>query len=129
MAASNWIGPSTFSSGARLRTSSVASRTLSTSAPEPDVPVEYDSIATRGSMPKIAAVSAQPIAMSASCSAVGSGFTAQSPYTSTRSGMHIRNELLTTFTPGFVFTNSRLGRIVLAVVLTAPDTMPSASPR
>ena len=38
-----------------------------------------------GSMPNIAAVSAELIAMSASCSGVGFGFTAQSPYTSTRS--------------------------------------------
>ena len=78
-AASYWIGPSTSSSGARSRTSAVAARTFSTSAPVPDSPVEYDSIATRGSMPKRAAVCAEEIAMSASCSAVGSGLTAQSP--------------------------------------------------
>ena len=46
---------------------------------EPDSPVEYDSIAMRGSMPNCAAVAADEIAMSASCSAVGSGITAQSP--------------------------------------------------
>ncbi len=57
----------------------MAARTFSTSAPVPDSPVEYDSIATRGSMPNLAAVAADEIAMSASCSAVGSGFTAQSP--------------------------------------------------
>lgn len=39
-AASNWIGPSTLISGARSRTSRVASRTLSTSAPAPESPVE-----------------------------------------------------------------------------------------
>ena len=39
-AASNWIGPSTLSSGAFSRTRLVASRTLSTSAPKPEVPVE-----------------------------------------------------------------------------------------
>ena len=50
-AASYWIGPSTSRSGRRSRTSAVASRTFSTSAPEPDSPVEYDSIAMRGSMP------------------------------------------------------------------------------
>ena len=50
-AASYWIGPSTSSSGARSRTRAVAARTFSTSAPEPDSPVEYDSIAMRGSMP------------------------------------------------------------------------------
>ena len=55
-AASYWIGPSTESSGARWRTSSVASRTLLDSAPDPEVPVEYDSIAIRGSTPNCAAV-------------------------------------------------------------------------
>ena len=73
------MGPSTSRSGARSRTSSVAARTLSTSAPVPESPVEYDSIAIRGSMPNCAAVRAEEIAMSASCSAVGSGTTAQSP--------------------------------------------------
>ena len=43
--------------------------------------------------------------------------------------MHIRNEPETTLTPGLVLMNSRLGRIVFAVVLIAPDTMPSAMPR
>src|SRR3954463_16479412 len=76
-AASYWIGPSTESSGARSRTSPVAARTRSTAAPAPDPPVEYESIATRGSTPNRRAVSAEEIAMSASCSAVGSGFTAQ----------------------------------------------------
>ena len=78
-AASYWIGPSTMSSGSRCRTSSVAVRTFSTPDPLPEVPVEYDSIATRGSMPNCAAVRAELIAMSASCSAVGSGTIAQSP--------------------------------------------------
>ena len=78
-AASYWIGPSTGSSGARSRTSAVAARTRSTSAPEPEVPVEYDSIATRGSTPNWRAVAAEDTAMSASCSAVGSGMIAQSP--------------------------------------------------
>ena len=36
-------------------------------------------MATRGSTPNWAAVSAEASAMSASCSAFGSGFTAQSP--------------------------------------------------
>ena len=91
--------------------------------------MEYESIATRGSMPNCRAVSAEEIAMSASCSVVGSGITAQSPYTSTPSARHIKNTLDTVLTPGRVFTNSRAGRMVCAVVLTAPDTIPSASPR
>src|SRR5690606_8572313 len=78
-AASYWMGPSTSRSGRRSRTIAVARRTFSTSGPEPDSPVEYESIATRGSMPNCAAVAADEIAMSASCSAVGSGLTAQSP--------------------------------------------------
>ena len=79
MAASYWMGPSTGRSGARSRTSAVAAETFCTSVPAPDAPVEYDSIATRGSTPNAAAVAADEIAMSASCSAVGSGLTAQSP--------------------------------------------------
>ena len=95
-AASYWIGPSTLRSGRRSRTSSVAARTASTSSPLPDVPVEYESIAIRGSIPNVAAVSAELIAMSASCSGFGVGLTAQSPYTSTRSARHMRNTLETT---------------------------------
>ena len=78
-AASYWIGPSMSRSGRRSRASAVPRRTFSTSAPEPDSPVEYDSIATRGSIPNIAAVPAAEIAMSASWSGSGSGTTAQSP--------------------------------------------------
>src|SRR5690554_780047 len=80
-AASYWIGPSTARSGRRDCTSSVAVRTLSTSAPLPEAPVEYDSMAMRCSMSNWAAVAAEDTAMSASCSAFGSGLTAQSPYT------------------------------------------------
>ena len=78
-AASYWIGPSTFRSGRRSRTISVASRTTVTPGPLPDSPVEYDSIAMRGSMPKFVAVCAELIAMSASCATSGFGLTAQSP--------------------------------------------------
>lgn len=107
----------------------MAARTLSTSAPDPDSPVEYDSIAMRGSMPNCCAVAADEIAMSASCSLVGSGITAQSPYTSTRSASAMRKTLDTTVTPGFVLMISNDGRMVCAVVWAAPETMPSASPR
>ena len=117
------------SSGARCLTSSVARRTLSLCGLRTEPKLLKLSIATRGSMPKAAAVAAELTAMSASCSAVGSGFTAQSAYTSTRSFMHMRNDELTTLTPGRVLMNSRLGRMVFAVVLTAPDTMPSAMPK
>ena len=40
----------------------------------------------------------------------------------------MRNTLETTFTPGFVLMISKAGRMVCAVVCTAPETMPSASP-
>lgn len=128
-AASYWIGPSTGRSGRRERTSAVAEATLVTSAPAPDVPVEYDSIATRGSMPNCAAVVAEDDAMSASCSASGSGLTAQSPYTRTRSGRSMKKTLEATPRPGTVLMISNAGRIVAAVVCVAPETMPSARPR
>ena len=40
----------------------------------------------------------------------------------------MKNTEETIFTPSEVFTNSRAGRIVLAVVCAAPETMPSTSP-
>ena len=86
-------------------------------------------MATTGSMPNCDAVAADEIAMSASCSAVGSGMTAQSPYTSTRSASAIRNTLETTETPGRVLMISNAGRMVWAVVCAAPETIPSARPR
>ena len=67
--------------------------------------------------------------MSASWSAVGSGITAQSPYTSTRSARHIRKTLETIDVPGAVRMISKDGRMVCAVVCAAPETIPSARPR
>src|ERR1700756_2676573 len=64
------MGPSIGSCGSRVRTNSVAVLTLSTSAPVPESPVEYDNMATFGSMPNCAAVRAEEIAMAASCSGV-----------------------------------------------------------
>src|SRR5699024_12301009 len=58
-AASYCSGPSTLSSGLAALTNLVASRTLSTASPEPESPVEYDSMATRGSTPNCAAVAAE----------------------------------------------------------------------
>jgi hypothetical protein len=52
---------------------------LSTSGPDPEVPVEYDNIATRGSMPNFDAVCAELIAISANCSDLGFRTIAQSP--------------------------------------------------
>src|SRR5699024_6497559 len=78
-AASYCSGPSTLSCGLAVLTSWVAWRTLSTASPEPESPVEYDSMATRGSTPNWVAVAAEAAAISASCSASGSVLTAQSP--------------------------------------------------
>ena len=85
-------------------------------------------MAMRGSMPKARLLSAEEMAISASCSAVGLGFTAQSPNTATRSGRHMKNTDDTTDTPGLVLMNCSAGRMVCCVVCTAPDTMPSAWP-
>src|SRR5262245_18212635 len=114
MAASYWIGPSTRRSGARVRTSSAAADTFSTSLPAPELPVEYESIVTAGSIPYAAAVAADQTAMSASCSAVVSGTTAQSPYTRTWFSRHMKNTDDTTETPGTVRTSWSAVRIVCA---------------
>ena len=52
-------------SGFRSLISLTASATLSTDSPAPDFPVEYESSATRGSMPKARAVWAEENAMAA----------------------------------------------------------------
>src|SRR5690606_10073803 len=104
-AASYCNGPSTLRSGRRCRTSAVASRTLSTSFPTPEVPDEYDNIAIIGSIPKLALVSADDKAMSANCSAVGLVTIAQSPYTETRSSRHMKNIDETVLMPGLVLIN------------------------
>ncbi len=66
--------------------------------------------------------------MSASCSAFGSGLTAQSPYTSTLSARHMKKTDETIDASGLVLMISKAGRIVAAVECTDPDTMPSARP-
>lgn len=85
-------------------------------------------MATRGSTPKTRAVCAELMAMSASWLAVGLGLTAQSPNTRMRSLRHMKNTLETMEVSGFVLMISKAGRMVWAVVFTAPETMPSASP-
>jgi hypothetical protein len=85
-------------------------------------------MATLGSIPNRLLLSAEDIAISASCSAVGLGLTAQSPNTETLSGRHIKNTDETSDVPGLVLMNCKAGLIVCKVVLTAPDTIPSASP-
>ena len=85
-------------------------------------------MAIRGSIPNRALLSADEIAISASCGAVGLGFTAQSPKTDTRSGRHMKKTDDTSEIPGLVLMNCKAGRIVCWVVCTAPDTIPSAWP-
>ena len=65
--------------------------------------------------------------MSASSAAVGFGLTAQSPKTRTWSGRHMKKMLDTRLQPGTVLMIWSAGRIVWAVVWTAPETRPSAS--
>ena len=76
------------------------------------MPVEWDSIATRGSTPNCSAVLADEIAMSAICSGVGFGLTAQSPKTHTRSFISMRNTEETIDTPGAVLMIWKEGTIV-----------------
>ena len=85
-------------------------------------------MATRGVTPNWAAVRAEVTAMSASCSGVGLGLTAQSPNAHTRSFIAMRKIEETTETPGAVLMIWKEGTIVCAVVWAAPETMPSASP-
>ena len=79
-------------------------------------------------MPNWDAVSADTTAISASCSAVGLGLTAQSPKAQSRPRMTMRKTEDTTDTPGLVLMIWKEGLMVCAVVCDAPDTMPSASP-
>lgn len=65
-------------------------------------PVAYESMATRGVMPNAAAVSAEATAIAANSSLVGAELIAQSPYTSTFPGRHMKNTLETTGIPGSV---------------------------
>lgn len=66
--------------------------------------------------------------MSASCSASGSGLTAQSPYTRTLSARHMKKTDDTIDASARVLMISKAGRIVAAVECTAPETIPSARP-
>ena len=134
-AASACISPSTFSSGACSCTSFTALATLSTFSCLAEPFVEKESIATRGSRPSSALpVCAEAIAISASCSLVGSMFTAQSPNTSTPSSPYflsctsIRKQEETVLMPGAPLMICSAGRSTSPVVLIAPATIASASP-
>ena len=73
-------------------------------------------MATFGGIPKALAVSADWMAISASCSGVGFGLTAQSPNTRTWLGSSMKNTLDTRLAPGAVLISCKAGRMVLAVV-------------
>lgn len=76
---------------------------LVTDPPWFESPVAYDSMATRGSRPNALAESAEAIAMDASSSALGLVLMAQSPYTRTLSGRHMKKMLETTGIPGSIW--------------------------
>jgi hypothetical protein len=59
-------------------------------------------MATRGAIPNARADAALCTAISASCSAFGSGLTAQSAYTTTSSGRHMKKHDETSEKPGAV---------------------------
>ena len=73
-------------------------------------------MATFGSIPKAKLESADEIAISANCSAVGFGLIAQSPKIETRSSKHIKKIDETTEQFGFVLMNCNAGKIVCCVV-------------
>ena len=83
---------------------------------------------TFGSRPNAFAVSADWMAISASCSADGFRLMAQSENTATWSLKHMRNAPDTREVPGLVLMTCRAGRTVLAVELMDPETRPSALP-
>src|SRR6478609_6267541 len=85
-------------------------------------------MAILGSIPNEILESADEIAISANCSAVGFGLIAQSPKTETRSSKHIKNTEETTDEFGFVLMNCSAGKMVCCVVCAAPETIPSAWP-
>ena len=81
-------------------------------------------------MPKLSAVLADEMAMSASCVSDRVGHHGAVAVGAARlSARHIRKIDDTVETPGLVLMISNDGRMVLAVVFTAPETMPSAMPR
>src|SRR5690606_7589728 len=97
--------------------------------------VEKLSNETRGSIPAMLfAVIAEDTAISASCKASGSGFTAQSaniimPLSPNSLSLRIIIKAPeTTLMPGRVFTIWNAGRSTSPVAFSAPETSPSASP-
>ena len=134
-AASACSSPSTFSSGARACTMRKASTTLSTSGCLPLPLVEKLSSATAGSvLIRTRVLSAVAMAISASCIGVGSITTAQSANAISplcpceRSGSAMMKTLETRRARGSGPTQCSAARTVSAVLLTAPPTLPSASP-
>jgi len=112
------------------RASLVACTTLSTISCEAEPLMLKLNIATAGSMSvSFRNVEAVAMAMSASCSVVGSGTTAESPNSNSRpSGMTIRNIDETVLLPGAVPTICKAGRSMSPVACTAPVTSASTAP-
>ena len=138
IAASNCISPSILmpASAKRGFASSTAFWTFSTSGPPAEPFVENERYATRGSLPvrsRYVCAVARP--MSTSCSAVGSGITAQSPNASTsspdavgvlRSRMKQLDAVLTPFCVPSVWKAARSMSPVEAIEpATRPLTRPS----
>jgi len=135
MAASTCISPSIFRSGRRDWASLVASITFWTAGLWADPLVEKLSIATHGSTPRSALQDkAAAMAMSASCSTVGSGRTPVSAKmtdpSTPNSGMMVFMMLhpLRVLFPSESPTPKRAARQVSAVGQLLPATIPSIRP-
>ncbi|MNG33609.1 hypothetical protein D3C84_1199000 [compost metagenome] len=73
-------------------------------------------MAILGSIPNARLDSAEEMAISANCSAVGFGLMAQSPKIETRSSRHMKKIEETTEQFGLVLINCKAGKIVCCVV-------------
>lgn len=129
-AASNCNSPSISHCGPHCFASSVARKTFVTRGCSALPFVEKDNIATRGGVPtNFSWLAAVVTAISASCSLVGSGTTAQSA--NVRHGppaASITKQLETKLRPGGVPIPYKPARITRAVVERLPATPASASP-
>ena len=97
-------------------------------SPFPEPYVEYESIATFGSIPNTFAVFAVSIAISVSSSSLGAMLIAQSPIASFLSPFTMMKHELTILLPGFVLISCRAGLTVSAVEYVAPPRRQSALP-
>ena len=127
-AVSACISPSTMSVGSASRASRVARATFSASGCRTEPKLENESIATRGSSPKVRTMRAAVSAICASCSAVGSTLIVVSPQNTTRlsnTSMYIPESPPAL---GEAPTVSSAGRTVSGYVAFTPESTASASP-